>query len=165
MRGHSPSPFWCLSEAFSVPFYTLIKLCYTKALEWSSLGPWSRCYIFLGDHESNIVHCKLSVLWDLHGLAFATPKQWLGNLHLGRPMPSPSTWPGAWAWVQKRSGLSPCPMAPWGGQEGKCPCPSLTAPFYVPCSRGLLPSLPRNQEHSSMEVCKLWGLHTNHELE
>ena len=28
-----------MSEAFSVPFYTLIKLCYTKALEWSSLFP------------------------------------------------------------------------------------------------------------------------------
>ena len=28
-----------VSEAFSVPFYTLIKLCYTKALEWSSLVP------------------------------------------------------------------------------------------------------------------------------
>ena len=26
-----------MSEAFSVPFYTLIKFCYTKALEWSSL--------------------------------------------------------------------------------------------------------------------------------
>ena len=25
--------------AFSVPFYTLIKLCYTKVLEWSSLAP------------------------------------------------------------------------------------------------------------------------------
>ena len=38
-RRHYPSPFWCLmSEAFSVPFYTLIKLCYTKA-EWSSLVP------------------------------------------------------------------------------------------------------------------------------
>ena len=38
-KVHSLSPFWCLSEAFSVPFYTLIKLCYTKALEWSSLVP------------------------------------------------------------------------------------------------------------------------------
>ena len=28
-----------MSEAFSVPFYALIKLCYTKALEWSSLVP------------------------------------------------------------------------------------------------------------------------------
>ena len=28
-----------MSEAFSVPFHTLIKLCYTKALEWSSLVP------------------------------------------------------------------------------------------------------------------------------
>ena len=28
-----------MSEAFSVPFYPLIKLCFTKALEWSSLVP------------------------------------------------------------------------------------------------------------------------------
>ena len=28
-----------MSEAFSVPFYTLLKLCYIKALEWSSLVP------------------------------------------------------------------------------------------------------------------------------
>ena len=28
-----------VSEAFSVPFLTLIKLCYTKALEWSRLVP------------------------------------------------------------------------------------------------------------------------------
>ena len=28
-----------MSEAFSVPFYTLIKLCYTKAFEWSRLVP------------------------------------------------------------------------------------------------------------------------------
>ena len=28
-----------MSEAFSVPFYTLIKLCYTKALEWLRLVP------------------------------------------------------------------------------------------------------------------------------
>ena len=28
-----------MSEAFSDPFLTLIKLCYTKALEWSSLVP------------------------------------------------------------------------------------------------------------------------------
>ena len=28
-----------MSEAFSVAFLTLIKLCYTKALEWSSLVP------------------------------------------------------------------------------------------------------------------------------
>ena len=38
--GNSLSPFWCLCQKlFSVLFYTLIKLCYTKALEWSSLVP------------------------------------------------------------------------------------------------------------------------------
>ena len=35
-RGHTPSSFWCLCQKLSVSFYTLIKLCYTKALEWSS---------------------------------------------------------------------------------------------------------------------------------
>ena len=35
-----PVPFlMSMSEAFSVPFYTLINLCYTKALEWSSMVP------------------------------------------------------------------------------------------------------------------------------
>ena len=28
-----------MSEVFSVPFYTLIKLCFTKSLEWSNLVP------------------------------------------------------------------------------------------------------------------------------
>ena len=34
-----------MSEAFSVPLHTLIKLCYTKALERSSLvpGPKAKC--------------------------------------------------------------------------------------------------------------------------
>ena len=36
---HSPSPFWCLCQKLSLSFFTLIKLCYTKALEWSSLVP------------------------------------------------------------------------------------------------------------------------------
>ena len=42
--GHSPSPapvpiLRSMSEDFSVPFHSLIKLCYTKTLEWSSLVP------------------------------------------------------------------------------------------------------------------------------
>ena len=28
-----------MSESLFVPFYTLVKLCYTKAFEWSSLVP------------------------------------------------------------------------------------------------------------------------------
>ena len=31
-RGHAPPPFWCLCQAFSVAFYTSIKLSYTKLL-------------------------------------------------------------------------------------------------------------------------------------
>ena len=38
-RGTLLSLLMSISEAFSIPFYTLIKLCYTKALEWSSLVP------------------------------------------------------------------------------------------------------------------------------
>ena len=38
-RARSIPLLMSLSEAFSVSFYTLIKLCYTKALEWSSLVP------------------------------------------------------------------------------------------------------------------------------
>ena len=42
--GHSPSPapvpiLRSMSEDFSVPFHSLIKLCYTKTLEWSILVP------------------------------------------------------------------------------------------------------------------------------
>ena len=42
VKGGTPNPLlMSMSEAFSVPFYTLIKPCYIKALEWSSLvrGP------------------------------------------------------------------------------------------------------------------------------
>ena len=39
MGALSVSLLMSMSETFSVPFYTLIKLCYTKALEWSSLVP------------------------------------------------------------------------------------------------------------------------------
>ena len=53
-----------MSEAFSVPFCTLTKPCYTKALEWSS-GPWSwNLIFFFGDHKSNTIHRKLSS-WEL----------------------------------------------------------------------------------------------------
>ena len=37
--GHPPSPFSCLCPKLSRSFLTLIKLCYTNALEWSSLVP------------------------------------------------------------------------------------------------------------------------------
>ena len=38
---HSLSPFWCLCQEVSLSFFTVIKLCYTKALECSSLVPCS----------------------------------------------------------------------------------------------------------------------------
>ena len=37
--GHSVPLLMSMSEVFSVPFHTLIKPCYTKFLEWSSLVP------------------------------------------------------------------------------------------------------------------------------
>ena len=37
--GHSHPPSDVYVRCFLCPFYTLIKLCYTKALEWSSLVP------------------------------------------------------------------------------------------------------------------------------
>ena len=48
-----------MSEAFFVPFYTLIKLCYIKSSCVIKSGPWSGSYIFFGDHESDIIHRKL----------------------------------------------------------------------------------------------------------
>ena len=39
-RGAFSMPFWCLCQKLSLSlFLTWIKLCYTKALEWSSLVP------------------------------------------------------------------------------------------------------------------------------
>ena len=38
-RGHSPPAFWSLCQSFPCPSHTLIKLCYTEVLEWSSLVP------------------------------------------------------------------------------------------------------------------------------
>ena len=46
-----------VSEAFCVPFHTLIKLCYAKALEGSSLV--LKLNLLLRDHESSTIHLKL----------------------------------------------------------------------------------------------------------
>ena len=37
-RGHSPFSSWCLCQV-SLSLFTLIKLCYTNALAWSTLVP------------------------------------------------------------------------------------------------------------------------------
>ena len=50
-----------MSEAFSVPFLTLIKLCYTKALEWASLVPKLKIL-----RRSQIWHCSLSAINVFH---------------------------------------------------------------------------------------------------
>ena len=62
-RGHSPPPSDVYVRNFC-PFFTLIKLCYTNALEPSTLVPglWSQSEIFLfGDHESDTLHWNLSL--------------------------------------------------------------------------------------------------------
>ena len=52
-----------MSEGFSVRFLTLIKLCHTKALEWSSLVPGPKAKP--SSVITNLtVHCKLSS-WGL----------------------------------------------------------------------------------------------------
>ena len=65
---HLPSDV-CV-KSFLCPSYTLIKPCYTKALEWSSLVPDSKAKSsFFGDHESDIVHHKLTfpryLAWEI----------------------------------------------------------------------------------------------------
>ena len=70
---HHPPSDVCV-RSFFCPFFTLIKLCYTKALEWSSLvpGPKAKSLEIInptsftisyqwGDHESDIV--TISYQW------------------------------------------------------------------------------------------------------
>ena len=94
----------------------------------------------LQTHGSDSCHCPLLTPWSpgpypaLHSLPYSravTKSPWLGEAHIP---PSPSTWPGAWVWEQKGSGLSPRPMAPWGGQEGRYHCRSLVAAQYILCA-------------------------------
>ena len=56
-----------MSEDFSVLFYTLVKLCYTKALEWSSPVPGPKVKSSSEIMNPNTVHCKLSII---HVLCF-----------------------------------------------------------------------------------------------
>ena len=53
---HPPSDVY--SEAFSVPFYTLIKLCYTKALEGSILFPGPKAKSFLEITNLANISCR-----------------------------------------------------------------------------------------------------------
>ena len=41
VRGTLSATFWCLCQKLLLSSFTLIKLCYKKALEWSSLVPGS----------------------------------------------------------------------------------------------------------------------------
>ena len=50
-------------RSFLCPFVYFNKTLLQKTLEWSSLAPGPDAKIFLfGDHESDIIHCKLSEL-------------------------------------------------------------------------------------------------------
>ena len=53
-----------MSEVFSVPFLTLIKLCYTKAREWSSLVPGSKGKSSSSD-ITNLTSFTVSCHWDI----------------------------------------------------------------------------------------------------
>ena len=54
-----------MSEVFSVPFYTLIKLCFTKALEWSSLvpGPEDKFYLEVTNMTSFTISYQESTIF------------------------------------------------------------------------------------------------------
>ena len=94
-----------MSEAFSVPFYTLIKLCYTKALEWSSLVPGPKA-----KSSSEIMNLTLFTISHHPGVSsgiFRTRTeaalQWLwGDMHIqGQRSPSKPVSTGAvavWCW-------------------------------------------------------------------
>ena len=51
-----------VSEALSVPFHTLVKFCYRKALEWSSLVPGAKGKSSLKIMNPILFTCKLSLL-------------------------------------------------------------------------------------------------------
>ena len=61
---YSLSPFWCLCQKLSLSLLTLIKLCYTKALEWSSLipGPEAKSLEIL-NLSSLIISYHRAALW------------------------------------------------------------------------------------------------------
>ena len=50
-----------MSDTFSFPFLTIINLCYTKALEWSSLIPGPEAKSSSQVTKSDPVHHKLSI--------------------------------------------------------------------------------------------------------
>ena len=80
--GHSPSPFWCLCQKLSsVPCHTLIKLCYTKALEWPSLVPGPKAKSSL--EITNLTPLTVSYYqhqglfqWEKLALCISWPKYW-----------------------------------------------------------------------------------------
>ena len=60
VRGHSPSPSWCLCQKFSLAHFHCDKTLLHKSSWVISPVPWSRNKIFFGDHESDSIHPKLS---------------------------------------------------------------------------------------------------------
>lgn len=127
----------------------------------------------LQTHGSDSCHCPLLSPWSpgpypaLHSLPYSravTKSPWLGEAHIP---PSPSTRPGAWMWEQKGSGLSPCPMAPWVGQEGRYHYRSLVGPQYILCATQQGAPATTTQESRAPQHggYSPWGVHIHHGLE
>ena len=115
--GHSPSAFWCLCQEVSLSFFTLIKLCYTKALKCSSLVPCSEAKSsFSGDHESDIIHHKLSVAQMVKNLPATQEMQvrfldWEGPLEKGMAIHS--------SMLAQRIQWTDADYSPWCPSAGK----------------------------------------------
>ena len=75
-RGAFSVPFLLsMSEAFFVPFLTLIKLCYAKALEWSNLVPIPKAKSSSGIMKLTLlaVSSRLPPPWNLSTLLPRSP--------------------------------------------------------------------------------------------
>ena len=68
-----------MSEAFSVSFHTLIKLCYTKALEWSSLvaGPKAKSSSEITNPTSFTLSYHDPMGYTVHGILQARILEWV----------------------------------------------------------------------------------------
>ena len=73
--GHSSSPFQCLCQKLSLTFYTLIKLCYTKALKWLRLVPGPEA-----KSSSSEFTNPTSITISYHSIQFSSVAQWRPTL-------------------------------------------------------------------------------------
>ena len=80
-------------RSFLCPFFSLIKICYTKAFEWSSLVPGPKAKSSL-EIRSNIFHHKLSLARTISNIPNSLMSQSLVILGYGHclpPITSPAT--------------------------------------------------------------------------